>query len=196
MRPHVGPRTPFGAAISQISKDSSQLQEIMMIHQLAAVNTRSARKPCAYQRVDKKTVIDYIIMRTDQARGPAKNAKPIHDDMLQRWRDSKHSPVVADVLATRLLPSGRSDGRSPAFDLPRRKASMSQGTVTMDIPAAVQASIGDITRENYKLHNQQLLQLCHTHYPIQQVSRVPNSNPRAFAIELQPCGLGIVPRKA
>ncbi|OLQ08498.1 LINE-1 retrotransposable element ORF2 protein [Symbiodinium microadriaticum] len=96
--PQVGPCTTLGRDGEQISKDGEKLQELLRSHKLTVLNTWACKHPATYQHLQHRSQIDYIIMRQSQSRGPAKSARPEHRGELARWKDTRHHPVLAEVV--------------------------------------------------------------------------------------------------
>ena len=69
--------------------------DILKRFDLTVLNSWACRRPHTYIHGSHQTLIDYIITRRSQAIGRAKQAKPIHDDSLTGWRESKRYPVFA-----------------------------------------------------------------------------------------------------
>ena len=53
------------------------------------------QKAHTFTHGQRQTLIDYVITRRTQAIGKAKQSKPVHDDSLTGWRESKRYPVFA-----------------------------------------------------------------------------------------------------
>ena len=172
-RPCVGPRIPAGSGDGQISKDVSTLQEMMATFKLTALNTLSARRPYTYRHVDRCTQIDFTMMRQDQAGGPAKSSRPVHDETLQGWRDTKHFPIEAEFLVSCNGPPSRGRHECRRFDLRGMKKSLAQGDIPTEFRTSVQLQVQQLQRHNYSGLNDTLLQLCRTHYSMQKPAQQP-----------------------
>ena len=96
-RPWMGPCTCHKEGDEQISRDHRDMLDILMRFDLTVLNSWACRRPHTYVHSSHYTMIDYIITRRSQATGRAKQSKPVQDDALTGWRDSKHFPVFAQV---------------------------------------------------------------------------------------------------
>ena len=94
-RPWMGPCAMLSETAEQISRDHTELLDILKRFDLTVLNSWACRRPHTYIHGPHQTLIDYIITRRSQAIGRAKQAKPVHDDSLTGWRESKHYPVFA-----------------------------------------------------------------------------------------------------
>ena len=94
-RPWMGPCTMLSKSAEQISKDHQELLDILKRFDLTVLNSWACRKPHTFTHGTHQTLIDYIITRRTQAIGQAKQSRPIHDDSLTGWRESKHYPIFA-----------------------------------------------------------------------------------------------------
>ena len=165
-RPWVGPCTMLSETAEQISRDHSELLDLLRKFDLTVLNSWACRRPHTYVHGSHHTLIDYIIARRSQASGKAKQSKPVHDDSLTGWRESKHYPVFAH-FSHRLKHARHSQPRwRRLYDI----AKITQQDTTQDYfrqqAARVQEAVDHMSMQTYSALPVVLRQICDQNFSL------------------------------
>ena len=113
-------------------------------------------------------MIDYIITRRSQANGKTKQSKPVQDDSLTGWRESKHYPVFAQ-FSHKLKHAQHSQ---PRWRRPYDITKITQQDKTQDSfqqqAAKVQTAVDHLNLQTYFTLPVALRQICDQHFSMRK----------------------------
>ena len=90
--PHIGPATP---KTTQHNNHDPCFQQLLLDHELCALNTWHARPHHTYKTPSTKSQIDYIITKNSTATHTSRQSSPIHNFPVAGDRLANHVPVQA-----------------------------------------------------------------------------------------------------
>ncbi|CAE7260053.1 Pol, partial [Symbiodinium sp. CCMP2456] len=113
--PHVGYAVPKNDVPHHQDPD---FQNLLMEHDLCALNTFHAKPAFTYVSTTSQSQIDFVLVRTKDARGGARTAQPIRGFPVTGGRLANHLPVQATIpmIPFQRQPAKRATPR-PQFDV-------------------------------------------------------------------------------
>ncbi|CAE7892707.1 unnamed protein product, partial [Symbiodinium necroappetens] len=160
--PHVG--NAVGPVTSASTLDS-RMPQLLVHHDLCALNSWHARPMHTYYGHTGYSQIDYVITRRNVATGNSRQARPLHQFPVAGWRLAGHLPIEAQLpmLPVHWRP-GRPQRSAPPVDKARLlEAATSCNEDAVALQTLVAAKLQDLpVTDPHALHTRvnQILQQC------------------------------------
>ena len=122
--PHAGP----GVLPKDLPKDADESVHILQTFGLTALNTWNAPVRTTCYTGNAESQIDFLLSRTQYAKGKAKYSGPDPLCELGAWKTNRHAPVFGFVYATQPWQQQRAKRQSHAMDIPMLQTAIAKNT--------------------------------------------------------------------
>ena len=176
---HVGTGIMLRASSTQQATDSSSLLNVLIAHDLCAVNTwrGPAKQAYTYSMGNARTLIDYIFVRASDADNHAKGCLPMTTFPIADWRlDGRHRVLVASLATQWKVRAGPKP--KPAYDREAMQADYRRDPMLTEVSQALQALMQGRPSSAEEI-SACLLQACCQVYP---ASRAPQQEDRMHMV--------------
>ena len=176
---HVGTGIMLRASSTQPATDSSLLLNVLIAHDLCAVNTwrGPAKQAYTYSMGNVRTLIDYIFVRASDADNHAKGCLPMTTFPIADWRlDGRHRVLVASLATQWKVRAGPKP--KPAYDREATHADYRRDPMLTEVSQTLHGLMQGRQSSAEEISTS-LLQACCQVYP---VSRAPQQEDRMHMV--------------